>query len=141
MAVFVLFNLKNSIIDNCNVSYEGNFEGNAKFLEEKEGMVNVTPFEFIPYILSMATTVDEAKEILENVNLVNINLAVVLLAQFFNHWSERLARSAPRRIKVNQRGAWSYELPFARIGFVVIYFTEESSSCQIHCCHNKSVFI
>ena len=52
-----------------------NFEGNAKFLEEKEGMVNVTPFEFIPYILSMAATVKQAKKILEDVNLVNINFS------------------------------------------------------------------
>ena len=28
-----------------------NFEGNAVFLDFKEGMENVTPFEFIPYIL------------------------------------------------------------------------------------------
>ena len=65
--------------DACNekgLSIAGlNFEGNAKFLEEKEGMINVTPFEFIPYILSMATTVDEAKKLLENVNLVNINFS------------------------------------------------------------------
>ena len=52
-----------------------NFEGNAKFLDEKEGMVNVTPFEFIPYILSMASTVKQAKKVLENVNLVNISFS------------------------------------------------------------------
>ena len=52
-----------------------NFEGNAKFLEEKEGMTNITPFEFIPYILSMATTVEEAKKILKDINLVNINFS------------------------------------------------------------------
>lgn len=65
--------------DACNekgLSIAGlNFEGNAKFLDKKEGMVNVTPFEFIPYILSMAATVDEAKKVLEDVNLVNINFS------------------------------------------------------------------
>ena len=36
-------------------------------------MVNVTPFEFIPYLLSQAESVDDVKDFLENLNLVNIN--------------------------------------------------------------------
>ncbi len=52
-----------------------NFEGNAVFLDFKEGMENVTPFEFIPYILSKADSVSEAKKVLENVNLVNISFS------------------------------------------------------------------
>lgn len=42
------------------------------FNSEKD---NVTPFEFIPWILSKATTVDEAKKLIENINLVNINFS------------------------------------------------------------------
>ncbi len=52
-----------------------NFEGNAVYLDEKEGMDNITPFEFIPYVLSKATNVDDVKKLLENVNLVNINFS------------------------------------------------------------------
>lgn len=52
-----------------------NFAGNACYLEEKEDMVNVTPFEFIPYLLSKAASVAEARELLKEVNLVNINFS------------------------------------------------------------------
>lgn len=65
--------------DACNekgLSIAGlNFEGNAVYLEEKEGMVNVTPFEFIPYILGTYSKVSEVKKALENINLVNINFS------------------------------------------------------------------
>ena len=39
---------------------------------EKE---NVTPFELIPYLLSQYASVDEVKDALENVNLVDINFS------------------------------------------------------------------
>ena len=38
-------------------------------------MVNVTPFEFIPYLLSKAASVSEARELLKEINLVNINFS------------------------------------------------------------------
>jgi len=49
-----------------------NFEGNAVYLEEVPEKLNVTPFEFIPYILGQCKTVAEAKTLLEKINLVNI---------------------------------------------------------------------
>lgn len=52
-----------------------NFEGNAAYLDEMWLMENIAPFEFIPYVLSKAATVDEVKTLLENVNLVNINFS------------------------------------------------------------------
>lgn len=52
-----------------------NFAGNACYLEEKEDMINVTPFEFIPYLLSKAASVSEARELLKEINLVNINFS------------------------------------------------------------------
>ena len=65
--------------DACNemgLSIAGlNFAGNAKYLDEKEGMVNITPFELIPYLLGNFSTVTEVKEALENINLVNINFS------------------------------------------------------------------
>ena len=52
-----------------------NFAGNAVYREAEEGMVNITPFEFIPYLLSRFSSVAEARRELENINLVNINFA------------------------------------------------------------------
>ncbi len=62
-----------------------NFVGNAYYPEEKKYKCNVSPFEFIPWILGQCATVDEAKEQLENMNLVNIPFSERLpLAQL--HW-------------------------------------------------------
>lgn len=49
-----------------------NFPKLAVYLPEKAGMDNITPFEFIPWILGQCTTVTEAKKLLENLNLVKI---------------------------------------------------------------------
>ena len=42
-----------------------NFPGNAAYYEYKEGSVNVTPFEFIPWILGQCATVEEARRLEE----------------------------------------------------------------------------
>lgn len=52
-----------------------NFQGNAVYREYEEGMTNITPFEFIPYILGSASSVSEARKLLGEINLVNINFA------------------------------------------------------------------
>ena len=52
-----------------------NFEGNAVYQEVKDDMVNITPFELIPYLLGKASSVAEARELLCKINLVNINFA------------------------------------------------------------------
>lgn len=52
-----------------------NFSGYADYKEYKEGKENVSPFEFIPYILSQCATVNEAKKYLDNINLVNISFS------------------------------------------------------------------
>lgn len=62
-----------------------NFSGYANYKEYKEGKENITPFEFIPWILGQCSTVEEAKEMLENINLVNIDFSKELpLAPL--HW-------------------------------------------------------
>ena len=65
--------------DACNekgVAIAGlNFAGNAIYREIEEDMVNVTPFEFIPYLLSQAESVEDVKKLLENLNMVNINFS------------------------------------------------------------------
>ena len=63
--------------DACNekgVAIAGlNFAGNAVYREIEDDMVNVTPFEFIPYLLSQSESIEDVKELLLNLNLVNIN--------------------------------------------------------------------
>ena len=48
------------------------FKGYAKYFEKQNDKNNITPFEFIPYILGSCSSVDEAKKILQNVNIVDI---------------------------------------------------------------------
>ncbi|EPE61421.1 linear amide C-N hydrolase, choloylglycine hydrolase family protein [Exiguobacterium sp. S17] len=55
-----------------------NFPGNADFKPEASGLDNVTPFEFIPWILGQCATVGEVKQRLETINLVNIDFSDVL---------------------------------------------------------------
>lgn len=49
-----------------------NFPGNADYKPEAEGRDNITPFEFIPWILGQCSDISEAKTLLSNINLVNI---------------------------------------------------------------------
>lgn len=52
-----------------------NFPGNAYYEPEAEGRDNVSPFEFIPWILGQCATIAEVKELLGHINLVNINFS------------------------------------------------------------------
>lgn len=52
-----------------------NFPQNAYYGEEKVDKDNISPFEFIPWILSQSATLDEAKNLLSKINLVNINFS------------------------------------------------------------------
>ena len=49
-----------------------NFPGNCFYPELRSDKDNITPFEFIPWILSLCCCVTEAKLLLERINLVNI---------------------------------------------------------------------
>lgn len=49
-----------------------NFPGNADYKQEVSGKDNISPFEFIPWILAQCATVSEAKALLEQINLVAI---------------------------------------------------------------------
>lgn len=49
-----------------------NFPGNAVYHPERAGHDNVTPFEFIPWILSQCASIGEARKKLEKLNLVDI---------------------------------------------------------------------
>lgn len=62
-----------------------NFPGNAVYRDRIEGKDNVAPYELFPWILGQCATVEEAKELLRRINLLNIPFAGALpLAQL--HW-------------------------------------------------------
>lgn len=84
------------VLDNYPLYYEAinekglgmaglNFVGNAKYKDKIEGKDNIAQFEFIPYILSQCTSVDEARTLIEKINILNVsfnpNLPVAQL-----HW-------------------------------------------------------
>lgn len=48
-----------------------NFVGNADYKEKLEGKDNIAQFEFIPWILSQCTTVDEAQSLIGKMNLID----------------------------------------------------------------------
>jgi choloylglycine hydrolase len=52
-----------------------NFPENAVYYSFAEGKDNVTPFEFIPWILAQCACIDEAKVLLDKINLVNIDFS------------------------------------------------------------------
>lgn len=47
----------------------------AKYYEINKEKDNITPFEFIPWILGQAENIKETKKLIENINLVNINFS------------------------------------------------------------------
>ena len=51
------------------------FQGYADYKEFNGEKENVAPFEFIPYILSGCKNVDEAKKLLENVNIIKLDFS------------------------------------------------------------------
>lgn len=62
-----------------------NFVGNAEYHPPRQDRDNVTPFEFIPWILGQCATLEEAKVLLERINLVDIPFSDTLpLAR--QHW-------------------------------------------------------
>lgn len=62
--------------DACNekgLSMAGLNYPDAEYKQFNQNKDNITPFEFIPWILSQCETVTEAVELIENINLVDIN--------------------------------------------------------------------
>jgi len=53
----------------CGLAMAGlNFPGNAHYYEEKEDKDNISPFEFIPWILCQCRNLDEVLMLLEKIN-------------------------------------------------------------------------
>lgn len=60
----------------CGLSMAGlNFPGNACYFPTVEGKDNITPFEFIPWILAQCKNLAEARRLLENLNLWDVNFS------------------------------------------------------------------
>ncbi len=75
-----------SVIDGIPLFYEAaneyglamaglNFPGNAWYFPLQEGKYNITPFEFIPWILGQCKTIEEAQKHLARLNLVDISFS------------------------------------------------------------------
>lgn len=62
-----------------------NFPETAEYKPMEEGSSNITPYEFIPWILGQCATVSEVREKLNHMNLVNINFSEELLLSPL-HW-------------------------------------------------------
>ena len=62
-----------------------NFPDNANYKDEKEGMDNIAPFEFIAWILSQCANITEVKLLLKKLNIANINFSANLPASPL-HW-------------------------------------------------------
>lgn len=97
-----------AVVDGCPLYYEAtnekglsmaglNFPGNADYKPEMEGVDNVAPFEFIPWILGQCADLAEAKEKLSHLNLVNI------------HFSEQLPLSPLHWIIADRESAITVE--------------------------------
>ena len=52
-----------------------NFPGNAHYFPVTEGKDNIAPFEFIPWILSQCKDLEEAKVLLEKINLCDLSFS------------------------------------------------------------------
>ena len=74
-----------------------NFPGNAHYFEEMPGKDNIAPFEFIPWILGQCRNLEEARKLLERLNLCNI------------HFSEDLPLSPLHWLLADRDGAITVE--------------------------------
>ena len=55
-----------------------NFPGNAHYSPPVKGRDNITPYELFPWILGQCKDVDEAKKLLENINISDISFSETL---------------------------------------------------------------
>lgn len=59
--------------NSCGLSMAAlNFPGNAVYHPKKDGINNVAPFAVIPWILRQCGTIDEARQLLEKLNIINV---------------------------------------------------------------------
>ena len=52
-----------------------NFPGNAYYTEGKKEKINITPFEFIPWLLGNFSNIEQLKKVVNSINFVNISFS------------------------------------------------------------------
>ncbi len=62
-----------------------NFPGYAHYFDVQQDKINIAPFEFVPFVLAQCVTVDEARALIEKVNLCAENFSAQLVASPL-HW-------------------------------------------------------
>ncbi len=62
-----------------------NFPTNADYKDEENGKDNIAPFEFIPWVLSQCSNLEEVKKLLAKINIAKINFSEQLQASPL-HW-------------------------------------------------------
>ncbi|MCI8805790.1 MAG: choloylglycine hydrolase family protein [Clostridiales bacterium] len=96
-----------------------NFVGNAEYKFEDKNKDNIAPFEFIPWILSQCSSVEEAKYILKRINITKIrfndNLPIAELHWLIADKNEAITVEAVKdgvKIYNNPAGALTNNPPF-----------------------------
>lgn len=87
-----------------------NYPGNADYKEERAGKDNVSPFEFIPWVLGQCATVAEAKKLLAKINLVKINFSDQMPLSPL-HWLLADKTGAAITVECDQDGLHVYDNP------------------------------
>ena len=87
-----------------------NFPGNAIYNGVKDNQINITPFEFIPWILSQCSSIAEVHLLLMNTNLVNISFSKELPITPL-HWMIS-DREESIVVEPTERGLQVYNNPF-----------------------------
>lgn len=87
-----------------------NFDGPAHYFPEQAGKQNVTPFELIPYVLGQCATVAEAKELLKDVSLINIDFSDKLVLSPL-HWLVADKSGAAIVVESTKAGLHVYDNP------------------------------
>lgn len=55
-----------------------NFPGNARYFPPQDGMLNLSPFELIPYLLGSCSSVSDVRKLLNNLNICDVPFSAAL---------------------------------------------------------------
>lgn len=87
-----------------------NFNGPSRFFPVQDGKDNIASFELVPYILAKAASVAEAKKLLANANITNINFSDKLQAAPL-HWIVADKTGASITVESTEEGLNVYDNP------------------------------
>lgn len=87
-----------------------NYPDNAVYYDVKEGKDNIASFEFIPWILSQAATVEEAKKLLAKINITKKNFSDKMHVSLL-HWIIADKTGASIVVETDADGIHVYDNP------------------------------